>query len=144
MILEIHPCFKFWVSLKLCSKISPSQWFFIIISNPEILSFFFIYSTWFYVLRDLHGSSKYQLYGAAAVLGMGSSTLLIDSLAMISEMIGKNTVSDQFALFEEGFRSPFIRPITLFITLLQALSENSPYWRQIFYFKQQKLRNLLY
>ena len=36
---------------------------------------------------------KVAVYGACALLGLGGSTLLINSLAMISQMIGKNLVS---------------------------------------------------
>jgi len=36
---------------------------------------------------------RVAVYGACAFLGLGGSTLLINSLAMISQMIGKNLVS---------------------------------------------------
>ncbi|XP_057305601.1 major facilitator superfamily domain-containing protein 12-like isoform X2 [Hydractinia symbiolongicarpus] len=60
-------------------------------------------STWFYFLRGLSFSNKHQLYGGTVLLGMGGSTLLIDSLAMISEMIGENTDTGAFVYGSMSF-----------------------------------------
>ena len=53
---------------------------------------YYSFSTWFYYLPHFSGNARLEVYGASVLLGMGGSTLLIDSLAMISEMIGRNTV----------------------------------------------------
>lgn len=48
---------------------------------------------WIYFLNE--SSNKY-CYGAAALLGIGGSTMLITSLAMTSDLIGENTESGAF------------------------------------------------
>ena len=63
-------------------------------SESILLAFFmnFIFSIWFYTLENLAYNGRLEVFGGAVLLGMGGSTLLINSLAMISEMIGENTV----------------------------------------------------
>ncbi|XP_069137806.1 LOW QUALITY PROTEIN: major facilitator superfamily domain-containing protein 12-like [Argopecten irradians] len=48
---------------------------------------------WIYFLKE---SSKQYCYGAAVLLGIGGSTMLVTSLAMTSDLIGENTESGAF------------------------------------------------
>jgi len=48
-----------------------------------------VFSYW--VLLDTHMGEK--VYGAAVLLGVGSGTILVMSLAMTAELIGDQTVS---------------------------------------------------
>ena len=43
-------------------------------------------------MPTLPQEKRFAVYGACALLGLGGSTLLINSLAMISQMIGRNVV----------------------------------------------------
>lgn len=45
----------------------------------------------YWVLLDAHMGEK--VYGAAVLLGVGSATILVMSLAMTAELIGDQTVS---------------------------------------------------
>ena len=60
--------------------------------------FFFFFSVYFYFMPSLAPEKRMAVYGACAFLGLGGSTLLINSLAMISQMIGRNLVG-LFLLF---------------------------------------------
>uniref|UniRef100_T2MBB1 Uncharacterized MFS-type transporter C19orf28 n=1 Tax=Hydra vulgaris TaxID=6087 RepID=T2MBB1_HYDVU len=60
-------------------------------------------SVWFYELEELSSRFKFEAYGATVFLGMGGSTLLIVSLAMISEMIDKNTDTAAFVYGSMSF-----------------------------------------
>lgn len=46
---------------------------------------------WMYFLTE---STSKQTYGAAVLLGIGGSTMLVTSLSMTADMIGENTVRD--------------------------------------------------
>ncbi|XP_060070699.1 major facilitator superfamily domain-containing protein 12-like [Ylistrum balloti] len=48
---------------------------------------------WIFFLKE---SSKHYCYGAAVLLGIGGSTMLVTSLAMTSDLIGQNTESGAF------------------------------------------------
>lgn len=60
-------------------------------------------SVWIYQLEYLTTSHRLEVYGCAVLLGMGGSTLLIDALAMISEMIGTNTETSAFVYGSMSF-----------------------------------------
>lgn len=53
-------------------------------------------SVYFYFMPQLALKYRSAVYGACALLGMGGSTLLINSLAMISQMIERNTDTSAF------------------------------------------------
>ena len=63
-----------------------------IVNQKKIYGFYF--SIWFFYLPLLSGKARLQVYASCILLGMGASMLAIDSLAMISEMIDRNTVGD--------------------------------------------------
>ncbi|XP_066926720.1 major facilitator superfamily domain-containing protein 12-like [Clytia hemisphaerica] len=60
------------------------------------LCFILAGSVYFYFMRSLDIKYRPAVYGACVCLGLGGSTLLINSLAMISQMIGRNVDTSAF------------------------------------------------
>ena len=52
------------------------------------------YSAWSWFLT---GSTLWQVFGVAVLLGAGSSTLLVTSLTMTADLIGENVVGIMLA-----------------------------------------------
>ena len=65
---------------------------FVILKATYIVGLVFGLSScvWFYLLKQ---ETSNETYGAAVLLGIGGSTMLVTSLAMTADLIGENTVS---------------------------------------------------
>ncbi len=64
---------------------------FFLSTDDLFLGLLLILAFSYWVLLDAHMGEK--VYGAAVLLGVGSATILVMSLAMTAELIGDQTVS---------------------------------------------------
>ena len=54
---------------------------------------YFFCSVWMHFLKKDQSITQRLVYGAAAMLGVGGSTLLVTVLTMTADLIGENVVS---------------------------------------------------
>ncbi|XP_071167682.1 major facilitator superfamily domain-containing protein 12-like isoform X1 [Mytilus edulis] len=71
---------------------------------------------WMYFLTE---STSKQTYGAAVLLGIGGSTMLVTSLSMTADMIGENTESGGFVYGSMSFTDKLSNGLA--VTLIQFL-----------------------
>lgn len=61
-----------------------------VLLKPVKCYFLIIHSTWMWFIKKYDYTAT---YGAAVLLGVGGSTLLVTALTMLADLIGENVVS---------------------------------------------------